>query len=108
MLRGNLDSMKKEQLEIELNQLMTELCVLEEQANLEKATTDFLGKETDKLLVKSQDSNLSLEERERVYNQMTALQGRLARETRALTADMNKLSELNRRLEYFQSLTIEE
>ncbi len=108
MLRGNLDLMKKEQLEIELNQLMTELCVLEEQANLEKATTDFLGKETDKLLVKSQDSNLSLEERERVYNQMTALQGRLARETRALGADMNKLSELNRRLEYFQSLTIEE
>ena len=76
LLRGRLDSMKKEQLEIELNQLMTELCVLEEQANLEKATTDFLGKETDKLLVKSQDSNLSLEERERVYNQMTALQGR--------------------------------
>jgi CII-binding regulator of phage lambda lysogenization HflD len=100
--------MKTEQLKIELNQLMTELCVLEEQANLEKATTDFLGKETDKLLIKSQDSNLSLEERERVYNQMMALQGRLARETRALGADMKKLSELNSRLEYFQSLIIEE
>jgi len=100
--------MKKEQLEIELNQLMTELCVLEEQANLEKATTDFLGKETDKLLIKSQDSTLPLEERERVYNQMTALQGRLNRETRALVADMNRLEELSNRLEYFQSLTIEE
>ena len=100
--------MKKEQMEIELNQLMSELCVLEEQANLEQATTDFLGKETDKLLIKSQDSNLSLEERERVYNQMTALQGRLARETRALGDDMKKLAELNSRLEYFQSLTIEE
>lgn len=100
--------MKKEQLEIELNQLMTELCVLEEQANLEKATTDFLGKETDKLLIKSQDSNLSLEEKEHIYNQMTALQGRLARETKILTDDMRKLKELSNRLEYFQSLIIEE
>ncbi len=108
MLRGKVDSMKKAQMEIELNQLMTELCVLEEQANLEKATTEFLGKETDKLLVKSQNSNLSLEEMERIYNQMEALQGRLVRETRALGTDMKKLTELNSRLEYFQSLTIEE
>ena len=100
--------MKKEQLEIELNKLITELSVLEEQAVLETATTQFLGKETDKLLIKSKDSSLSFEEKERAHNQMTALQGRLSRETRALASDMRKLSELNNRFNYLQSVTLEE
>lgn len=108
MLRGRVVSMKKEQLETELNELMTELCVLEEQTNLDSATIEFLGKETDKLLLKSKDESLSLEEREQIFNQMTALQGRLARETRKTVEGMTRLSELNGRLKYYQSLSIEE
>jgi len=108
MLRGKVTSMKKEQMEIELNKVITELSLLEEQANLETATTQFLGKETDKLMIKVKDDSLSFEEKEQVYSQMAALQGRLTKETMLVAEDMRKLSTLHDRFNYLQTLSIEE
>jgi len=99
--------MKKEQLEIELNNLVDELCQVEERANLETATTKFLGVESDKLIIKSKDTTLSLEEKELICKQMEALQMRLIRETKTLGEDMKKLAELSNRFDYLRSLSLE-
>ena len=100
--------MNKDQLEIELNNILNEVVLLESQAELQNQTTDFLGKETDKLLLKSKDESLSFEEREVICQQMDALQRRLKIETDALEKDMNRLAELGEKLNYYQTLIIED
>ncbi len=100
--------MKKEELEIELTNLTIELNKLESQALLEYETTQFLGKEADKLLLKTKDESISFEERESLHLQIDALQAKMESESRSIERGMNKLKEVSKRLAYFQSLTIEE
>jgi len=100
--------MKKEQLEIEVNKLMTELATLEENATLEAATTSFLSNEADKLLLKSEDKSLSPQEKEEVCKQMDALQKRISIEQDSMFKGMRRLAELTDRFNYLKTVTPED
>ena len=100
--------MKKEQLQIELNTLLAEASKLERQAIVENETITFLGDEADKILIKSQDESLSLEERELICKQMATLLRRIQIENDFLAKDMKQLSDLSEKLNYYSTLIIEE
>jgi hypothetical protein len=97
-------TMNKGEIEIELNKILNEVMILQSQAILQNQTTDFLGKETDKLILKSKNEFLSLEERETLAKQIESLQRRLKIEMDALMKDMSRLRELTNSLNYYQEL----
>ena len=87
--------MKKEDLEKELQAVLKEAEELEERLKLELETVYFLGKESDKLILKWNDPTLSYDQREKVGQQMAALQKRLEHESKAREKDTPRIIALD-------------
>lgn len=96
--------MKKEQIEIEANKIISELNVLEVHSKLGFSTIKFLSAEADKLVLESKNPNLSFEERDTLCNQMDALQQRLGKENELLQVNMKKLKDVSDRFEHLRGL----
>jgi len=100
--------MTKEQMEKELSDIIKESNELYERSQLELATADFLKLQTDALMNKSQNPNLTVDERELVCKQMESLQGKLANEIRNWKACEPRMKFLAAKFEHLQSQIIEE
>lgn len=100
--------MKKEQLEKELMCLIEESRRLTEESEMELATAEFLQKQTDGLLEKSENPYISSDERDKLHKQMLALQGKLENEIRIWKLGLPKLSILQQKLKHLSSQPIEE
>lgn len=100
--------MKKAQLEIELQKFLDELIIMEQQTKLGAASVKFLTGETDKLLVKNNDSNLSYSEKEKVLAQMDAMYLRLEKEKELLREKMAESKSFDDRFEKLRNTPVED
>ena len=100
--------MKRKRLEAEIDSVMQEAANLQREAELEMSTAHFLRNEAKKLMRKMDSEDISFEEKEQIYKQMTALQGRLESEVRAWNNSLPKLDNLEKKLDNLKHQIVEE
>lgn len=100
--------MKKAQMETEVTNLIQALIKLEETANLEKDTAEFLANEAQKLVVQSKKEGLTFEEQDNICKKMDALHNRMILEQTSMLKNKVRLKELTEKFAYLKSLPIEE
>jgi hypothetical protein len=94
--------MKKEILEKELLKVLADANELQERAELEAQTAQFLGNEADKLMAKMKDDNTPFEQKEQISKQMDALHKRMQHEIASFENDIPKLEALDKRMNELQ------
>ena len=90
--------MKKEILEKELIKVLADAKDLQDKAELEMQTAEFLKNEADKLMAKMADNSIPYDEKEQISKQMEALHTRMQHEIRSFEAGIPKLEALDNRM----------
>ncbi len=90
--------MKKEEIESELLKVLEDARALQERAETELKTSEFLKSHADELLKKFEDSNTPLSEKEQIEKQMNALFVRISYEITQFEKDVVRMKILDNKL----------
>jgi hypothetical protein len=101
-------SMKKENLEKQLKEVLEEALKLQSSSELQLATAAFLRGESKKLMAKMDDPMLPYDQKEEVGKQMIALQKRLECEVLILENDIPKMVALEKRMSELKAVKVED
>jgi len=101
---GNLFTMKNEDIEKEIQKVLSDAEILKERSDIQLSTSKFLNEEAKKLITKITYPLSTPEEMEETTKQLYALKKRLETELLIFENDVPKIAALNNRLEELKKL----
>jgi hypothetical protein len=94
--------MTEQEIEIELREILKEMLILAEASALELKSIQFLGHQTNRIMEKADNPNLTPEERQQVNSQVIAMDTKLKSEMKIFEGGTEKLRLLDERFNNFE------